>query len=90
MVTTFDVRITYARPLPLHKQSLLKAHQTNLRKLLEAAKVSEATVDALLKSENSAFTQQDFLVYLDSEVESCETNSPMQNLLVRTCNLVVV
>lgn len=61
---------------------MISSNQLLLRKILEAAKVSEQTLDTLFEREAQKILAPEFLVYLDSEIESHEMNSPSQRILV--------
>lgn len=61
---------------------MLKKNQANLRKLMDAAKVSEQALDQHIKANKQELLNADFSVYMDSEIQNQDTNSPMENLLV--------
>ena len=63
-------------------KQMMSTHQLSLKKLLEASRISENAINTLLSREREQFTSLEFLVFLDSEIESQEENSPAQNLLV--------
>jgi hypothetical protein len=62
--------------------SLLSRHQSTLKKVMEAAKLSEIAVDKLMESSFLEISDPEFLVYLDSEIENQDSNSAMENFLV--------
>ena len=61
---------------------MLTNNQNILRMLLEAAKVDDATLIGCLAENKGRCCNQDFLIFLDSEIESQESNSPLEALLV--------
>lgn len=61
--------------------NLLKKNQAAMKLLLEAMKVSEEAINEVIEN-SSVLKSPEFLVYLDSEIESHEPNGPMENLLV--------
>jgi hypothetical protein len=63
-------------------QAVLKRNQNLLRILLEATKVSEAKVEEIIAENREQMIGQEFMMYLDSEIESQSNNSPTENLLV--------
>ena len=62
--------------------SLLKKNQKALKLLFDAMKVSEAEVDRTIAEHANELTSPEFLLYLDSEIEAQDTNTPMEGLLV--------
>jgi hypothetical protein len=60
---------------------LLKKNQDAMKSLLEAMKTSEQAVDQVFDS-NEVLKSPEFLVYLDSEIQTAEPNGPMESLLV--------
>jgi hypothetical protein len=62
--------------------TMQKTNQKALRLLLEAAQTSEAQVDQAITNNKEQLLKQEFLLYLDAEIESQEGNSSMENMLV--------
>jgi hypothetical protein len=60
---------------------LLKKNQDAMKSLLDAMKTSEQAVDQVMES-NEVLKSPEFLVYLDSEIQTAEPNGPMESLLV--------
>lgn len=61
---------------------LLKKNQRGLKLLFDAMKVSEAEVNRVIEDNSKELTSPEFLVYLDSEIQAQDTNSPLEGLLV--------
>lgn len=61
---------------------MLTNNQKTLRILLEAAKVDDATLTGCLIENTERVCKEEFLIFLDSEIESQEVNSPLEALLV--------
>eukprot|EP01041_Mallomonas_annulata_P012377 gene12377-26033_t len=57
-------------------KTMIKKFQNTLRTILEAAKISETRVDEVLFDNRAEVCSPDFMVYLDSEIESLETEGP--------------
>ena len=49
---------------------------------MEASKKSEIAIDKVMSSSFLEVSDPEFLVYLDSEIENQDSNSPMENFLV--------
>ena len=62
--------------------TMLTNNQQALRILLEAAKVDDRTLINCIKENINSCCKEEFLVYLDSEIESQDTNSPLEALLI--------
>ena len=62
--------------------SMLTKHRSTLRKIMEAAKVNELSVDKVIKDNKKEMLSPEFLVYLDSEIENQDMNSPNENFLI--------
>jgi hypothetical protein len=62
--------------------ALQQTNQKALRKLLEAAKVSEVAVDEAIAENKEQLLKPEFLLYIDSEIENQDIDSPLENLLV--------
>jgi len=60
----------------------LKGNQGLLRSLLEKARMSEESLDDFITANSEKLLNGDFSLYLDTEVEAAESNSPQENLLV--------
>lgn len=56
-------------------QAMIKKHQNTLRLILEAAKIGESRVDEVLFQNREEVVSPDFMVYLDSEIESIDTEA---------------
>ena len=82
MIRSYDFILDFLSMVAKETKNMLATHQLSLKKLLEASRISEKTIDNLLIKEKDSFTSMEFLIYLDSEIESQEENSPAQNLLV--------
>ena len=61
---------------------LLKKNQRGLKLLFDAMKISEAEVNRVIEDNSKELTSPEFLVYLDSEIQAQDTNSPLEGLLV--------
>ena len=61
---------------------MLTNNQQMLRTLLEAAKIDDITLAGCLTENMDRCCKEEFLVYLDSEIESQDANSPLEALLV--------
>lgn len=61
---------------------LLSRHQGTLKKIMEASKLSEIAIDKVMAANYLEVSDPEFLVYLDSEIENQDINSPMENFLV--------
>lgn len=62
--------------------SMLSANQQTLRSLLEAAKQGEGILGEVLKENRDLCCKEEFLVYLDTEIESQDSGSALETLLV--------
>ena len=62
--------------------SMLSANQQTLRILLEAAKEGESMLGEVLKENKELCCKEEFLVYLDTEIESQDSASTLETLLV--------
>ncbi len=62
--------------------SMLSANQQTLRVLLEAAKEGEGMLGEVLKESKELCCREEFLVYLDTEIESQDSSSTLETLLV--------
>ena len=62
--------------------SMLSANQQTLRILLEAAKEGENMLGEVLKENKELCCKEEFLVYLDTEIESQDSASTLETLLV--------
>jgi len=82
MMRAYLFLVDFLEAVGKETQVMLKKNQNTLRLLLEAAKVSEAEVDKVLREGSSSLQSSEFLLYLDSEIETQVSDSPMENLLV--------
>jgi hypothetical protein len=78
----YDFILVFLEAMTKEMKTMISANQLLLRKILEAAKVSEQTLDELFEKETQKLLAPEFLVYLDSEIESREVNTPAHSLLV--------
>ena len=62
--------------------TMLSANQNTLRTLLEAAKQGESELSESIKTNAGLCCKEEFLVYLDTEIESQESASTLEVLLV--------
>lgn len=60
----------------------IKENQQLMRQVLEAAKVSEAALDTYIAENSDKLLGTDFSVYLQTEIEHQDSDSPMEQLLV--------
>ena len=62
--------------------NMIEINQKALRLLLEAAKGSENALDECIGANSELVTSQEFMVYLDTEIENQAENSQMENVLI--------
>lgn len=61
---------------------MVQGNQLLLRKLFEAAKISEKTLNQFMEREKEKLVSPEFLVFLEAEMESCPTNSPAEKTIL--------
>ena len=82
MMRAYMFLLDFLEAVVVETAALQTKNQAVLRGLLEAAKVSEAQVDAAIASNTAQLMAPEFLLYLDAEIEGHAPNSPTENLLV--------
>lgn len=82
MMRAYMFLVDFLEAVVKETATMLKKNQESLRKILEAAKKSEEALNSILQSDSNDLTSQEFLVYLDSEIEGQDAKSPMKSLLV--------
>ena len=81
MMRGYMFLVDFLEAIGRETSNLLKKNQAAMKTLLEAMKVSEAAVDEVIEH-SAVLKSPEFLVYLDSEIQSQERNGRMENLLV--------
>jgi hypothetical protein len=82
MMKAYMLILDFLEALGKETQEVLKRNQNSLRILLEATKISEAKIDEVIAENREQLTSQEFMMYLDSEIENQSGNNPTENLLV--------
>jgi hypothetical protein len=78
----FSFTMDFLEAVSNETSSLLKRRQASLRAVMEAAKQGEDALDAIINERFTELSDAEFLVYLDSEIDSQVGNVAMETFLV--------
>ena len=82
MMNSYLFLLDFMEALAKETSTLLKKNQDTLRSLLETLKEGERYLDKFLKNDqNDNVLSPEFMVFLQSELDNLELNSPMESLL---------
>lgn len=82
MMRSYMFLIDFLEAVTNETSNLLKKNQKLLTIILEAAKISESRLNEVISMNSTSFTSPEFMLYLDTEIETQEVNSQFQSLLV--------
>lgn len=78
---SFGLVLDFLEMNALETRALVSTHQLVLKKLLQAAQISESTLQEFLSKEGPQVTSPGFLTYLESEVEAQSSDGPARATL---------
>lgn len=82
MMNSYLFLLDFMEALAKETSTLLKKNQDTLRSLLQTLKEGEQYLDKFLKNDkNNNVLTPEFMVFLQSEIDNLELNSPMESLL---------
>lgn len=81
MMRAYMFLLDFLEAVVKETSTIVRKNQKNLRLIMEAAKVNEEAVNTCVASLIDDVKSPEFMLYLDSEIDMQEKNSPMENLL---------